>query len=126
MLTSSSKMCIDGSISAIHDVSDGGVIICVLEMAFAGYCSVEINVDGFSGEDGDPVCSLFAEEVGWVIEAEEEKAADITNIFVNKGVFVSIVGTSSGFGKDATVSFIPVVTSMKIHYNSLLLGVLSN
>ena len=27
-----------------HDVSDGGLITCLLEMAFAGNCGLEINV----------------------------------------------------------------------------------
>jgi len=32
---------VDGLLSAGHDISDGGLITCLLEMAFAGNCSVE-------------------------------------------------------------------------------------
>lgn len=31
--------------SAGHDISDGGLITAVLEMAFAGYCGVNINLE---------------------------------------------------------------------------------
>ena len=38
---------VDGLLYAGHDVSDGGLITCLLEMAFAGNCSVdaEFNTD---------------------------------------------------------------------------------
>jgi len=32
---------VDGLLYAGHDISDGGLITCLLEMAFAGNCSVE-------------------------------------------------------------------------------------
>jgi len=34
---------IDGLLFAGHDISDGGLITCLLEMAFAGNCSVEAD-----------------------------------------------------------------------------------
>ena len=49
-------------ILAGHDVSDGGLIVTLLEMAFAGNCGFSISVPACSTED------WFAEEVGLVIE----------------------------------------------------------
>ena len=34
---------LDDLLTAGHDVSDGGVLICLLEMAFAGNCGVDVN-----------------------------------------------------------------------------------
>uniref|UniRef100_A0A452USP7 Phosphoribosylformylglycinamidine synthase n=1 Tax=Ursus maritimus TaxID=29073 RepID=A0A452USP7_URSMA len=48
-----------------HDVSDGGLITCLLEMAFAGNCGIEVDVPA-PGVDVLPV--LFAEEPGLVLE----------------------------------------------------------
>ncbi|KAB0401761.1 hypothetical protein E2I00_019974, partial [Balaenoptera physalus] len=48
-----------------HDVSDGGLITCLLEMAFAGNCGIEVAVPA-SGVNALPV--LFAEEPGLVLE----------------------------------------------------------
>jgi phosphoribosylformylglycinamidine synthase len=53
-------------ILAGHDVSDGGLIVTLLEMAFAGNCGFSISA---------PVCSVqdwFAEEAGLVIECHWE------------------------------------------------------
>lgn len=35
-----------------HDVSDGGLITCLLEMAFAGNCGIKVDVPA-SGVDGE-------------------------------------------------------------------------
>jgi len=34
----------EGCISAGHDISDGGLITCIIEMAIAGNCSVELDL----------------------------------------------------------------------------------
>jgi len=34
---------VESLITAGHDVSDGGVLTCLLEMAFAGNCGVEVS-----------------------------------------------------------------------------------
>lgn len=36
-----------------HDVSDGGLVTCLLEMAFAGNCGIEVDVPapGIHGEE---------------------------------------------------------------------------
>lgn len=54
-----------GLIAAGHDVSDGGLVTTVLEMAFAGNCGVELSV--VSGGAG-ALAALFAEELGLVLE----------------------------------------------------------
>ncbi|MHC1481043.1 phosphoribosylformylglycinamidine synthase [Frateuria aurantia] len=50
---------------AYHDRSDGGVIVSLLEMAFAGHCGLEIALDGW-GEAA--LRALFNEELGAVLQ----------------------------------------------------------
>ncbi len=52
-----------GEVLAWHDVSDGGVLVTLLEMAFAGHTGLEIVLPA-----GDPVRRLFAEEPGGVLQ----------------------------------------------------------
>jgi phosphoribosylformylglycinamidine synthase len=52
-----------------HDVSDGGLITCLLEMAFAGNCGLDLDIgkaEIFSKQD--IFASLFAEELALVFE----------------------------------------------------------
>jgi phosphoribosylformylglycinamidine synthase len=48
-----------------HDVSEGGLITCLLEMAFAGDCGFDVDA---GGEGDDIFASLFAEELSFVLE----------------------------------------------------------
>ena len=53
-------------IAAGHDVSDGGLAVALLEMAFAGNCGVDVELPA-PGEGG-AFAALFAEEPGLVLE----------------------------------------------------------
>ncbi len=72
-------------ILAGHDISEGGLITCLLEMAFAGNCGLEINVDNktiFARHN--LFAGLFAEELGLVFEvlaADKERVVQILNNF---------------------------------------------
>jgi len=63
------RLLADGRILALHDRSDGGLLVTVLEMALAGHAGVELEL----GPSDDPVAALFNEEIGLVIQA---RAAD--------------------------------------------------
>jgi phosphoribosylformylglycinamidine synthase len=56
-------------IAAGHDRSDGGLATALLEMAFAGNCGIEVDLD-VPGRDAIP--TLFAEELGLVLEVAPE------------------------------------------------------
>ncbi len=57
-----------------HDRSDGGLVTTLLEMAFAGNCGIDVNVNppipisGKGGEGGFALPLLFSEEIGIVVE----------------------------------------------------------
>ncbi len=54
-----------GLLLAYHDRSDGGVIVTLLEMAFAGRCGLEITLDGWAEA---ALRALFNEELGAVLQ----------------------------------------------------------
>lgn len=58
------------TIIAGHDISDGGVMVAVLEMLFAGNCGAKINL---SFSESDTWENLFAEEVGLIVEVDKNK-----------------------------------------------------
>ena len=63
----------DGLLLAYHDRSDGGAFATLCEMAFAGHCGLELNLDGWGD---DPFSTLFNEELGAVVQiATEDRAA---------------------------------------------------
>ncbi len=69
----------DGLLLAYHDRADGGAFAALCEMAFAGHCGLELDLEGW-GED--PFSTLFNEELGAVVQiAAEDRAAfaDLVN-----------------------------------------------
>ncbi|HET7126085.1 MAG TPA: phosphoribosylformylglycinamidine synthase, partial [Lysobacter sp.] len=50
---------------AYHDRSDGGVIVTLLEMAFAGHCGLEVFLDGWADS---ALRALFNEELGAMVQ----------------------------------------------------------
>ncbi|XP_053121790.1 phosphoribosylformylglycinamidine synthase [Hemicordylus capensis] len=90
----------DAVISAGHDVSDGGLLTCMLEMAFAGNCGahIELTAPGVKALD-----VLFAEELGLVLEVPRAAAVDICRRYQAAGVRCVPVGYSGPRGPNAKV-----------------------
>lgn len=59
----------DSLLLAYHDRSDGGLATTLCEMAFAGHCGLEIELNGL----GDALPVLFNEELGAVIQVRAEQ-----------------------------------------------------
>ncbi|MGE4502668.1 MAG: phosphoribosylformylglycinamidine synthase [Thiomicrospira sp.] len=59
-----------GLLIAYHDRADGGLLVTLMEMAFAGHCGLEVDVSALGSE---PIAALTAEELGAVIQI---RAAD--------------------------------------------------
>jgi len=63
----------EGLLLAYHDRSDGGAFATLCEMAFAGHLGLDVVLDGWGD---DPFRTLFAEELGAVVQvAVEDRAA---------------------------------------------------
>ncbi|XP_040485942.1 phosphoribosylformylglycinamidine synthase [Ursus maritimus] len=83
-----------------HDVSDGGLITCLLEMAFAGNCGIEVDVPA-PGVDVLPV--LFAEEPGLVLEVQEPDVAQVLGRYRAAGLHCLELGATGDAGPYALV-----------------------
>ncbi len=60
----------EGKLLAWHDRSDGGLLVTLAEMAFAGHCGVNVDIAALGS---DRLAALFNEELGGVIQV---RAAD--------------------------------------------------
>ncbi|CAL4926982.1 unnamed protein product [Urochloa decumbens] len=76
-------------ISAGHDISDGGLIVSLLEMAFAGNCGFKLDIDL---EDRSLLEGLFAEELGLVIEVHSEYLNVVKQKLEAAGVSANVIG----------------------------------
>ena len=62
----------DDLLLAYHDRSDGGLLASVAEMAFAGHCGLNINLDVLADNAEELPAALFNEELGAVIQVRQE------------------------------------------------------
>ena len=67
---------------AYHDRSDGGVLVTLLEMAFAAHCGLRIDL----GAVDDIIAAAFAEELGAVIQVAAARGADAQPILARHGL----------------------------------------
>ncbi|MEO7917481.1 MAG: phosphoribosylformylglycinamidine synthase [Dokdonella sp.] len=58
----------DGLLLACHDRSDGGAIVALIEMAFAGHCGLDLNLDSWAESW---LRGLFSEELGLIVQVRE-------------------------------------------------------
>lgn len=78
-------------ILAGHDRSDGGLITTLLEMAFSGNCGVDLTLAG----EYSPLAALFSEELGLVMECNEQELSTIQQILGNHGVNCAVIGRTT-------------------------------
>ncbi|PVD34343.1 hypothetical protein C0Q70_05614 [Pomacea canaliculata] len=101
------KLLTEHKLTAGHDVSDGGLITCVLEMAFAGNCGLTINVPsgmqaaGDAKSEDNALAVLFAEEVGLVLETRPEDAEVVCGEFSAAGITCHLIGSSCAVSSPA-------------------------
>lgn len=96
-----------------HDISDGGLITCILEMAFAGISGLDINI---SHKSGSPIDILFSEEVGWILEIEGNNYEYLINAFKQFNIPIYLIGKSVGLGFQSKV--ISMLILVNIYYAS--------
>lgn len=93
----------EGKLLSGHDISDGGFITCILEMAFAGLRGVHIE---FNIPDVDCMEALFNEELGLVLEIDPVNIDYCTKTFERNGIQCHRIGHTQGAGMTAPVSFV--------------------
>jgi phosphoribosylformylglycinamidine synthase len=69
-------------ILAYHDRGDGGLIVTLAEMAFAGHCGLNIEINGL----GEKLPVLFNEELGAVIQVRKADAESVMAVLAQHGL----------------------------------------
>ncbi|HEX7599913.1 MAG TPA: phosphoribosylformylglycinamidine synthase, partial [Polyangia bacterium] len=78
-----------GALLAYHDRSDGGLLVTLLEMAFAGGCGLDIDLGALAGE---APALLFSEELGAVLQVRKTDAAAVRAAFAGLAAHVHSIG----------------------------------
>jgi phosphoribosylformylglycinamidine synthase len=89
----------EGKILAYHDRSDGGLLVTVLEMAFASRCGLKLELDKLQGTT---LQKLFNEELGVVIQVRKPDAATVAKAFKNAAIIGSPVDSQTITIKDGS------------------------
>ncbi|TFH88610.1 phosphoribosylformylglycinamidine synthase [Billgrantia azerbaijanica] len=76
----------EGKLLAYHDRSDGGLLVTLLEMAFAAHAGLEIKLDWLIDEPVEAVNALFAEELGAVIQVNRQHTEAVLAQFAAAGI----------------------------------------
>ncbi|KAH8375088.1 hypothetical protein KR093_003699 [Drosophila rubida] len=88
-----------------HDISDGGLIVCLMEMAIGGLSGIQVDLSelmagniSISKDIGTDVSLLFSEECGWVLEMKKTHMDMVRNRFKEAGVPNFYLGYTHGYG----------------------------
>jgi phosphoribosylformylglycinamidine synthase len=73
-----------GLLLAYHDRSDGGLMVTLLEMAFAGHCG--LTVDAATSGKSATIANLFAEEPGVVVQVSDANRAEFLTVIEEFGL----------------------------------------
>ena len=73
----------EGRILAYHDRSDGGLLACACEMAFAGGCGLDLDLTPIGDE---PIGALFSEELGALVQIRREDADHFVEVLHSVGL----------------------------------------
>jgi phosphoribosylformylglycinamidine synthase len=75
-----------------HDRSDGGIVVTLLEMAFAGNCSIDVTLPGTSSNDLE---ELFGEGAGLIVEVAHNDVGEVLDAYKRALVPVHPIGSTS-------------------------------
>ena len=94
LFNATQQMLADDLMVAYHDRADGGLLVTLLEMAFAGHCGLDVDVSGLGDE---AVAALCAEEVGVVIQVKLTDKAAVEEVLAahNLDAMAHWIGTTA-------------------------------
>ena len=79
----------ENKILALHDISDGGLIVSLLEMAFTKKVGLDISLNNIQADNLNNF--LFAEEIGFVIQVESKLVDKISRSLKNQNIIAEEV-----------------------------------
>ncbi|MBF0623149.1 MAG: phosphoribosylformylglycinamidine synthase, partial [Magnetococcales bacterium] len=101
----------DGKVIAYHDRSDGGLLVTLLEMAFAGRTGLNVSLDGLGEE---PLSILFSEELGAVLQVAHSDRQTVLDALAGVGT-VQVIGSADDSGKiDLTFKGASIYTANRV------------
>ncbi len=65
---------------AYHDRADGGAIVTLIEMAFAGHCGIDVELTGWAE---NTLSALFSEELGAVVQIRKQDREAFLSLLEN-------------------------------------------
>jgi phosphoribosylformylglycinamidine synthase len=78
----------DGRLLAYHDIADGGLFATLVEMAFATRCGLDVSLPG----EGDALATLFAEELGAVLQVRAADVDAVAQRAAAAGLVIHVLG----------------------------------
>jgi phosphoribosylformylglycinamidine synthase len=88
------KLIETGRTDTVHDVSDGGLLVALAEMALTGNIGVEV---GIAGETTESVPFFFGEDQArYILAVPAEHTQDILDEARDHGIFVTALGKTHG------------------------------
>jgi len=80
---------------AYHDRADGGLLVTLAEMAFAGHTGIKVDISELGNE---PVAALCAEEVGVVLQIKASEKAAVKAVLAEHNLIemTQFIGSVSG------------------------------
>ncbi|KAH7287339.1 hypothetical protein KP509_32G050500 [Ceratopteris richardii] len=82
-------------ISSGHDISDGGIVVALLEMAFSGNCGLKVSLSvpsAVSMKSSAMLEILFAEELGLLLEVDENVQEEVIAELAAAGISCEVIG----------------------------------
>ena len=105
----------DQLIVAGHDISDGGLVVWLLEMAFAGVCGFDVDIPAAEAvqgiRSGDPLHVFFSEEIGWILQVRLGDQQRVVQRYRQRHVPCVPVGLTIHSGPHSTVIVIAFIHS---------------
>ena len=101
MFNTVQRLVAQNKILALHDISDGGLMITLLEMAFTKKVGLDLSLDKLAKDDLNS--TFFSEEAGIVIQVAEKFFDEITHELTKVGLIATSVGEISS-SKEIVIS----------------------
>ncbi|WP_290653959.1 phosphoribosylformylglycinamidine synthase [Idiomarina sp.] len=117
----------EGRLLAYHDRSDGGLFTTLAEMAFAGHCGVDIQLDdgvgrAFGTTAEETMAVLFSEELGAVLQVTDEQLQHVIKAYDMAGVGHLVYNIGQPTDKDElnfSLDGKQVLTGSRTHFRTL-------
>ena len=112
LFNATQKILSKGMITALHDVSDGGLITALWEMALCSNTGLDINLNVADRSELIPL--LFSEEIGLVVEVPNDRLKEVMDYYSKKDLYFQEVAKKSNHAKFRLLNYGEEVFSQSI------------